>query len=340
MNAVPGMNDASTLNGASRGPLLSVADLTVRFAGERSVNAVNGVTFELAPGEVLGLLGESGSGKSVTLRALLRLHDPRKSRQGGRIVVEGSDVMALEGRALERYRGGIASMVFQEPGLAFDPVYTIGAQIAETVRAHEGAGARAAKARALEMLDLVQIPQARRRYDAYPFEMSGGMRQRAMIALALACRPRLLLADEPTTALDATVQIQILVLLRELQRSLGMSVIFVTHDIGAAVEVSDRLAVMYAGRIVEEGAVEEIVESARHPYTAALLAATVSSASRGRELPAIPGAPPDLARLPAGCAFAPRCARATSECVTAVPPLVGFGHRSACIHPLSTSEQP
>jgi peptide/nickel transport system ATP-binding protein len=336
MSAAPIMNDA-IMGGAPRGPLLSVADLTVRFEAERTVNAVNGVSFDLAQGEVLGLLGESGSGKSVTLRALLRLHDPRKSRQGGRIVVEGSDVMALEGRSLERYRGGIASMIFQEPGLAFDPVYTIGAQIAETVRAHDGADAPTAKARALEMLDLVQIPQARRRYDAYPFEMSGGMRQRAMIALALSCRPRLLLADEPTTALDATVQIQILLLLRELQRSLGMSVIFVTHDIGAAVEVSDRLAVMYAGRIVEEGAVEEIVEAARHPYTAALLAATVSPGSRGRELPAIPGAPPDLGRLPPGCAFAPRCARATSECMASVPVLLGAGHRSACVHPIGVS---
>ncbi|HEX4333456.1 MAG TPA: ABC transporter ATP-binding protein, partial [Usitatibacter sp.] len=300
------MNGVSRMNKAPSDPLLSVADLTVRFEGERTVDAVNGVTFQLAPGEVLGLLGESGSGKSVTLRALLRLHDPRKSRQRGRIVVEGKDVMALEGRALERYRGGVASMVFQEPGLAFDPVYTIGAQIAETIRAHDGVGSRAARARALEMLDLVQIPQARRRYDAYPFEMSGGMRQRAMIALALSCKPHLLLADEPTTALDATVQIQILLLLRELQRSLGMSVIFVTHDIGAAVEVSDRLAVMYAGRIVEEGTVEEIVEAARHPYTAALLAATVSASSRGHELHAIAGAPPDLGQLPTGCAFAPR----------------------------------
>jgi peptide/nickel transport system ATP-binding protein len=184
------------------------------------------------------------------------------------------------------------------------------------------------------MLDLLQIPQARRRYDAYPFEMSGGMRQRAMIALALACKPRLLLADEPTTALDATVQIQILLLLRELQRSLGMSVIFVTHDIGAAIEVSDRLAVMYAGRIVEEGRVEEIVDAPRHPYTAALLAATVSAGSRGHKLPAIPGAPPDLAHLPHGCAFAPRCARASAECSAAAPALEGLAHRSACLHPI------
>ena len=322
------------MSDAANPATLSVTDLTVRFAGERPVLAVNGVSFDLPQGRVLGVLGESGSGKSVTLRALLRLHDPRKTTQTGRVLVDGVDVMAFEGRALERYRGGVASMVFQEPGLAFDPVYTIGAQIAETVRAHEGVDRGAAKARALEMLDLVQIPQARRRYDAYPFEMSGGMRQRAMIALALACKPRLLLADEPTTALDATVQIQILLLLRELQRSLGMSVIFVTHDIGAAVEVSDRLAVMYAGRIVEEGPVEDIVDAARHPYTAALLGATVSASSRGRVLPAIPGAPPDMGRLPQGCAFAPRCTRTAADCLAAVPVLEGSAHRSACRHPI------
>jgi peptide/nickel transport system ATP-binding protein len=315
--------------------MLSVTDLAVRFAGERPVLAVNGVSFEVAQGQVLGVLGESGSGKSVTLRALMRLHDPRKTTQTGRVLVDGIDVMALEGRALERYRGGVASMVFQEPGLAFDPVYSIGAQISEAIRAHDGLDAAAAKARTLEMLDVVQIPQPKRRYDAYPFEMSGGMRQRAMIALALACKPRLLLADEPTTALDATVQMQILLLLRDLQRDLGMSVVFVTHDIGAAVEVSDRLAVMYAGRVVEEGSVEQVIDAPRHPYTAALLAATVSGASRGRKLPAIGGAPPDLARLPTGCAFAPRCSRASSRCIAAVPSLEGPDHRSACVHPFA-----
>jgi peptide/nickel transport system ATP-binding protein len=313
--------------------MLSVEDLTVRFGGERPVLAVNGVSFDLAQGQVLGVLGESGSGKSVTLRSLMRLHDPRKTTQTGRVLVDGIDVMALEGRALERYRGGVASMVFQEPGLAFDPVYSIGAQISEAIRAHDGIDAAAAKARTLEMLDVVQIPQPKRRYDAYPFEMSGGMRQRAMIALALACRPRLLLADEPTTALDATVQMQILLLLRDLQRDFGMSVVFVTHDIGAAIEVSDRLAVMYAGRIVEEGSLEQVMDAPRHPYTAALLAATVSGASRGGRLPAIGGAPPDLARLPTGCAFASRCSRAAADCVVAAPILEGSGHRIACLHP-------
>src|SRR5450432_3733217 len=282
--------------------LVDISGLNIRFTGERTVYAVNDLSLSLKDGEVLGLLGESGSGKSVTLRALMRLLPKNRTQISGSVQVLGRDVLALDDEELSAFRGQTVSMIFQEPALALDPVYTIGRQIAETVMRHEGKSRAEANARALEMLEVVRIPSAKRRLEAYPHEMSGGMRQRAMIALALACKPKILLADEPTTALDATVQIQILLLLRGLQRSLGMSVIFVTHDIGAAVEVSDRLAVMYAGRIVEEGAVEEIVESARHPYTAALLAATVSPSSRGRMLPAIPGAPPDLARLPAGCA--------------------------------------
>jgi peptide/nickel transport system ATP-binding protein len=294
--------------------LLSVRELCVRFMGGREVTAVRDLSFDLAQGEVLALLGESGSGKSVTLRALLRLHAPRQTRITGSVKMGGQDVLAMDAAALQRYRGGTVSMVFQEPGLAFDPVYTIGQQIGEAVRAHEGIGAAAARQRALQMLDRVQMPQARRRLDAYPHELSGGMRQRAMIALALVCGPRLLLADEPTTALDATVQIQILLLLRELQRETGMAVIFVTHDIGAAVEVADRVAVMYAGRFVEEGGVAPMVREPRHPYTAGLLAASAVQAHRGRPLPAIPGSPPDLADLPEGCAFAPRCAAASPAC--------------------------
>jgi peptide/nickel transport system ATP-binding protein len=320
-------------------PLLSVRNLTVQFQGERIVDALTDVSFELGAGEVLGLLGESGSGKSVTLRTLLRLHAPRTTRIGGAVRLAGEDVFALKGRALERYRGGVVSMVFQEPGLAFDPVCTIGSQIAECVQAHEAVDRKAARRRALDMLERVQMPQAARRLDAYPHELSGGQRQRAMIALALSCKPRLLLADEPTTALDATVQIQILLLLRELQRELGMSVIFVTHDIGAAVEVADRIAVMYAGRIVEEDRVANIVEAPRHPYTAGLLASTVSGSSRGRPLATIGGAPPDLTRLPTGCAFAPRCAWAGPKCAVRQPPLQREGGQAlACWHPVP--EQP
>jgi peptide/nickel transport system ATP-binding protein len=320
-------------------PLLSVRGLGVQFEGERRSTALSDLSFDLAAGEVLGLLGESGSGKSVTLRALLRLHAPQRTRVTGQVLFEGRDVLAMPRRELQRYRGGSVSMVFQEPGLAFDPVHTIGAQIAEVVRAHEAVDAGSARRRALEMLERVQIPQARRRLDAYPHELSGGMRQRAMIALALACRPRLLLADEPTTALDATVQIQILLLLRELQRETGMSVIFVTHDIGAAVEVADRIALMYAGRIVEQAGVADIVSRPRHPYTAGLLASTVGAAQRGRPLATISGAPPDLSRLSPGCAFAPRCGRATAQCHAEQPPLQRDGVQAlACWRPVPQAE--
>ena len=295
-------------------PLVDVSDLTVTFAGTPPVHAVNGVSFTLDHGEVLGILGESGSGKSVTLKTLLRLLPAHKTRIGGRVLVDGQDVLSLEGRALADHRGGVVSMIFQDPGLALDPVYTIGRQIAETVIRHEGVSRSVAMARALEMLDLVRIPSAKRRLSNYPHEMSGGMRQRAMIALALACKPRLLLADEPTTALDATVQIQILLLLRELQREMGMGVIFVTHDIGVAVEVSDKLAVMYAGSFVETGTVAEIIHDARHPYSQGLLAANLVGAEPGTLLKAIPGAPPALHAPPTGCAFAPRCEHARHAC--------------------------
>jgi peptide/nickel transport system ATP-binding protein len=316
-------------------PLVSVRDLSVEFHGSRKASALNQVSFDLRAGEVLGLLGESGSGKSVTLRTMLNLHPPRTTRISGRIEVDGQDVLALQGRALEKYRGGVASMVFQEPGLAFDPVYTIGQQITEAIRAHEAISDSSARGQALQMLERVQIPQARRRYDAYPHELSGGMRQRAMIALALACKPKLLLADEPTTALDATVQIQILLLLRELQRETGMAVIFVTHDIGAAVEVADRIAVMYAGRIVEENNVAGMVAAPRHPYSAGLLASTVSAEHRGRPLNAIAGSPPNLASLPPGCSFAPRCAHASARCTVEVPAMLALPDaRLACWHPL------
>ena len=233
--------------------LVEIRDLNIRFTGERTVHAVNDISLSLGEGEVLGLLGESGSGKSVTLRALMRLLPRKRTQISGTVKVLGRDVLAMNDEELSAFRGQTVSMIFQEPALALDPVYTIGQQIAESVMRHEGKSQKEATARALEMLEVVRIPSAKRRLDAYPHEMSGGMRQRAMIALALACKPKILLADEPTTALDATVQIQILLLLRELQREFGMSVIFVTHDIGVAIEICDRVAVMYAGQIVEQG---------------------------------------------------------------------------------------
>ncbi len=302
--------------------LVEVENLSVRFRGDQTVHAVNNVSLSLAPGEVLGLLGESGSGKSVTLRALMRLLPKSKTLIEGRIRVAGEDVLKMSEDALSRFRGQTVSMIFQEPGLALDPVYTIGDQIAESVMRHKGVGRREAMARALQMLDVVRIPSAKRRLESYPHEMSGGMRQRAMIALALACEPKVLLADEPTTALDATVQIQILLLLRELQREFGMSVIFVTHDIGVAIEICDRIAVMYAGQIVETGPLRDVVKGPAHPYPQGLLAATVHGAERGARLGTIPGAPPSLDKPPSNCSFAPRCSKAMPRCVEAMPPEV------------------
>jgi peptide/nickel transport system ATP-binding protein len=300
--------------------LVEIRGLNIRFTGERIVHAVNDLSLVLGEGEVLGLLGESGSGKSVTLRALMRLLPKKRTQISGSIDVLGRDVLVLGDEELSAFRGQTVSMIFQEPALALDPVYTIGQQIAETVIRHEGKSHTDAMARALAMLEVVRIPSARRRLDAYPHEMSGGMRQRAMIALALACRPKILLADEPTTALDATVQIQILLLLRELQREFGMSVVFVTHDIGVAIEICDRVAVMYAGQIVEQGRLSQIVRSPLHPYTRGLLASTVHGAKRGQRLETIPGTPPALDKAPVSCSFAPRCGFAQARCVERLPP--------------------
>jgi len=313
--------------------LVDVRDLSIRFSGERTVHAVNNLSFSVGEGEVLGLLGESGSGKSVTLRALMRLLPKKRTKISGSIRVLGRDVLALDDEELSAFRGQDVSMIFQEPALALDPVYTIGRQITETVMRHEGKSQSEAVARALEMLEVVRIPSAKRRLDAYPHEMSGGMRQRAMIALALACRPKILLADEPTTALDATVQIQILLLLRELQREFGMSVIFVTHDIGVAIEICDRVAVMYAGEIVEQGTLSQIVRSPVHPYAKGLLASTVHGAKRGERLETIPGTPPTLDKAPANCSFAPRCGFAEARCLDRLPPNVqmGGGRIARCV---------
>jgi peptide/nickel transport system ATP-binding protein len=303
-------------------PLVEVTDLSVRLVTrDLDVTLLNGVSFALAPGEVLCLVGESGSGKSVTMRSLIRLLPP-SARIGGRIRIGGIDVLALPRRQLLDIRGSLVSMIFQEPATALDPTFTIGQQIAENVRVHEHVSRTAARRRALDLLELVQIPSAARRLDAYPHELSGGLRQRAMIALALSCRPKLLLADEPTTALDATVQIQVLLLLRQLQRELGMAIIFVTHDVGVACEIADRVAVMYAGRLVETGPIGEVFAAPAHPYTTGLLHSVVQSQARGSMLEPIEGAPPDLAALPAGCSFAPRCRHVRAGCEERMPDLL------------------
>jgi peptide/nickel transport system ATP-binding protein len=287
----------------------------------------------MMPGEVLCIIGESGSGKSVTMRALMQLLPKRRAVLSGHMRVGDYDIRALSARQMSDVRGSTISMVFQEPMTALDPVYTIGEQIAETVIRHEGCSLKAAMARALELLQVVKVPSPERRLKAYPHELSGGLRQRAMIALALSCRPSLLLADEPTTALDATVQIQVLILLRKLQKELGMGVIFVTHDLGVAAQIADKVAVMYAGRIVEYGDVRDVLMRPQHPYTLGMLASTVHGQSRDKDIEAIPGSPPDMRRLPPGCSFAPRCRYAEAECIVAVPAATDLtpGHRVACI---------
>jgi peptide/nickel transport system ATP-binding protein len=315
-------------------PVVSVENLRVRFTTlDATVNAVNGVSFDLEPGRVLGILGESGSGKTVTLRALIGLLPPHRSHVEGRITVAGQDITAMSEAELREVRGTRIAMIFQEPMTALDPVFTIGEQIAETIVRHEGVSHTGAWRRALELLEMVQIPSAARRLKNYPHEMSGGMRQRAMIALALSCRPSVLLADEPTTALDVTVQMQIIVLLRQLQQELGMAVVFVTHDVGVAAEVADRIAVMYAGRFVETGPADTVIRAPAHPYTAGLLASTVLGAAQGERLEAIPGAPPDMTLLPPGCSFAPRCRFAHARCGLDLPPETALAsdHMARCL---------
>jgi peptide/nickel transport system ATP-binding protein len=324
----------------SEAPLVKVEDLAVKFVSrEATVHAVNGVSFTLGRGEVLGILGESGSGKSVTLRALMRLLPRGKAQVSGRVEIAGRDIMALADEDLSRVRGATVAMIFQEPMTALDPVFTIGDQIVEAIVRHEAVAREEARRRALELLDLVQIPSAQRRLDAYPHQLSGGLRQRAMIAIALSCKPVLLLADEPTTALDATVQIQVLLLLRTLQRELGMAMIFVTHDLGVAIEVSHRLAVMYAGRFVETGAMADVVRRPAHPYTEGLMGSTVHEVPKGTRLTPIPGSPPNLAALPPGCSFAPRCRHAETRCRAEFPPplraggIAGSEHVTCCFFP-------
>jgi peptide/nickel transport system ATP-binding protein len=314
------------------GAVLQVRDLTATFgAGAAALEAVSAVSFDVMPGEVLGLVGESGSGKSVTLRSLLRLL-PANGSVGGQVHWMGRDILTMNGADLRAVRGGQISMIFQEPMTALNPVLTIRVQIEENLRAHTDLDRTRRKARARELMDLVGIPDAGRRLDEYPHQFSGGMRQRVMIAIALASDPRLLLADEPTTALDVTIQNQILNLILDLRDELSMSVVLVTHDLGVVAATCDRMAVMYAGRIVEEGNVAQVFAQPNHAYTRGLLGSVPQAGTERSMLLSIDGTPPSLARIPPGCAFNPRCTFATDICRNTRPELadIGAGHRAAC----------
>ncbi len=321
-------------------PLLAVENLALRFSGARA-NVVDGVSFSVAPGETLCIVGESGCGKSVTALSLMGLLPmPPAEIVSGRALFEGRDLFALSRREMAEMRGDRMAMIFQEPMTSLNPVYTVGEQIAEIVRRHRGGSRAQARARALEMLRRVKVPAAERRIDDYPHQMSGGMRQRVMIAMALANDPRLLIADEPTTALDVTIQAQILDLVRELQQETGTALVLITHDLGVVAEVADKVAVMYAGRIVEAGPVSAIFDDPQHPYTLGLIGSVPSLGHRGGRLATIPGMVPTVDRMPPGCRFAPRCPFADDICRAEVPALrdIASGHAAACRHaPLELS---
>jgi len=318
--------------------LLEVTDLKTYFdTDEGVVKAVDGVSFHLDRGETLAVVGESGSGKSVTSLSVMRLIPTPPGRiASGQMLFEGQDLVRKSERDMRRIRGNEISMIFQEPMTSLNPVYTVGDQIAEAIVLHQGKSYREAMKVAVEMLDLVGIPEPGKRVKNYPHQMSGGMRQRVMIAMALSCGPKLLIADEPTTALDVTIQAQILDLMRKLQREIGMSILFITHDLGVVAEVADRVVVMYAGRAVEEGDVNDIFARPQMPYTLGLMN-SIPRVDRAAEhqdrLEAIPGNVPNPLFLPEGCAFHPRCRFAIDECKQAIPALedTGNGHMVRCI---------
>jgi oligopeptide/dipeptide ABC transporter ATP-binding protein len=315
-------------------PILSVENLTVQFRGDRGwVTAVDDVSFAVEPRECLGIVGESGSGKSVSALSILRLHSMRNTRiPTGVIRYDGRDILKIPERQLRGIRGGEIAMIFQDPMSSLNPVLTIADQIGETLKLHQGLSREAARRRAIELLDLVRIPDAARRVDEYPHRLSGGMRQRVMIAIAIACRPKLLIADEPTTALDVTIQAQILELLRDLQDELGMSVILITHDLGVIAEFAHRVVVMYAGRVVENAPVGAIFGRPMHPYTDGLLGAIPKLDQDSHRLATIPGNIPDPAERMRGCRFSPRCPEAQPPCYTNPPALLpaGAGQEARC----------
>jgi oligopeptide/dipeptide ABC transporter ATP-binding protein len=315
-------------------PLLEVRNLKVSFRTEDGdVKAVGGVSFALSEGETLGIVGESGSGKSVTMMSVMRLIIDPNARFEGEVIYKGKDLMTMSQDQMRKVRGSEIAMIFQDPMTSLDPVYRVGWQISEQIREHEQISKRAAHTRAVELLGAVGIPHPRERVDDYPHQFSGGMRQRVMIAMALSCSPDLLIADEPTTALDVTIQAQILNLIKKLREDFGSAVILITHDMGVVADIADRVAVMYAGRVVEQGAKRDLFYDAQHPYTWGLLGSIARlDRPRPRRLTAIRGVPPSLISLPEGCSFGPRCPHRWDKCAE-VPDLtnkVGGGHLDAC----------
>ncbi|MDO5604140.1 MAG: ABC transporter ATP-binding protein [Paracoccus sp. (in: a-proteobacteria)] len=317
-------------------PVLDIRNLKVDFATRRGVaHVLDDLSFSIAPGELLAIVGESGCGKSMTALSILGLiPSPPGKVVGGSILFQGRDLTKLRQSEMREIRGGDIAMIFQEPMTSLNPVFTCGEQIAEAVRLHQKVSPRAAFSRAVEMLRTVGIPEPELRARAYPHQLSGGMRQRVMIAMALSCEPKLLIADEPTTALDVTVQAQIFALLDELRQKTGTAIILITHDMGAVAEMADKVAVMYAGRIIERGLADAVLDHPGHPYTRGLLSSIPRiDADRDADLPEIPGIVPALTELGRGCAFAPRCALATDACLAAQPghiPISG-DHSAACI---------
>lgn len=314
--------------------LVEIEDLRVAVAHvDGDVQAVRGVSFALSSGESLGIVGESGAGKSVSCLALMRLLPTPPARvEAKRLVLGGIDVLGVDRARLAELRGRAAAMIFQDPMTAFDPMFSISHQIVETIRTHRPTSGKEARKEALSLLRQVEIVGSEAVLDSYPHQLSGGMLQRAMIAMALACRPRVLIADEPTTALDVTIQAQILQLIKDLQAELGMALVMITHDLGVAAETVDRVVVIYGGKVMEESAVEDLFEDPRHPYTRALLRSVPGQEGGRRRLTEIPGASPDPADPPSGCPFHPRCPEADARCAAEEPPMValGSGRRAAC----------
>ncbi len=315
-------------------PLVSINDLTVQFRTDRGwATATESVSFDIGDGDCLGVVGESGSGKSVTALSILRLHARGTSRfPSGTIRHDGRDLLRASERDMRAIRGRDIAMVFQDPMSSLNPVLTVCDQISETLTLHRGLSRIEARKRAIELLELVRIADAARRVDEYPHRFSGGMRQRVMIAIAIACRPRLLIADEPTTALDVTIQAQILELLRDLRAELNMAVMLISHDLGVIAEFARRVVVMYAGRVVEDAPVDVLFRKAMHPYTEGLMASMPALDGPVRRLYSIPGRIPDINERVAGCRFSPRCGHAEAVCLAAMPDLVpvGPGHRVRC----------